>query len=79
MKNYLLGVLSILVIGLLSFNSIEEMLTVKPALPKSVMSVRVRGYDINATILKYTKQEYILKNISAMDESWHVTIVMEKY
>lgn len=79
MKNYLLGVLSILVIGLLSFNTIEEISTIKPAKPKSVFAGVVYSHEVQGVIYNYTKQGFIVKTISHSSYRNTTAIVMEKY
>ena len=84
MKNYkdiiIIGLVAILLIAATS----DSFMTIKPAMPKSVVSVVVDAEQSGNTILKYSREGYILKetwilNPIANTNYVRTLIVMEKY
>jgi len=78
MKNFILGV-SVCFCLAAGVNS--EILTIKPATPKSVLVKLIDCDDSPLIISKYIKKGYILKTVSysQTSSSDKVILVMEKY
>lgn len=81
MKNLIIGIL-IGVIGILSINAITPSLfTVKPAQPKSWVVISTNSHTVVSTIMKYSKEGYIVHYITPPGYSAHdeAMLVMYKY
>lgn len=79
MKNYLLGVMTVLIVALMSFNSIEDVFVVKPAKPKEVFCTIIYNGDLKETVYEYSKKGFIVKTIETKGDSYYYALVMEKY
>lgn len=84
MKNsiltFLLGVFVTISIAATAPNT--ELFTVKPATPKSIISLYDNAPKINLKILEYSKKGYIVKHLSLSINNNGVRVailVMEKY
>lgn len=79
MKNFLLGVLATLSLGLLSFKSVQEFITIKPARPKHTV-VLTTSYDkIDSFIINYVNKGYMVHAITNAGSAASNTIIMVKY
>jgi len=77
MKNFILGIITC---ALLSFTSIETgIITVKPALPKSVFTICCYSVQAPDYIKQYTKLGYKYHSFSGAGNSSYGVLVMEKY
>lgn len=79
MKNYLLGIATVLFLGLMSFNSIQDILTVKPALPKEVYVNNLYGSELKNTIFEQSKKGFIVKSVMVRGNTSSYILIMEKY
>lgn len=81
MKNnismFFLGIVASICIGAGVSNS--ELLTVKPATPKDVMTKLVYLGEAEVLIKDYSKKGYILKSFSGYGKTYHGLLIMEKY
>lgn len=75
MRNFILGCLFVILTS--ATLSKADLLTVKPATPKSVVVISDYYIDINPKIVSFTKQGYIVKTMVGNHSG--ITIVMEKY
>ena len=83
MKNLFYVLLGIALIVLTSATTVSVM-TVKPAVPKSIFTCEFYDYSqAKSAILKYSKSGYVLKSMvtngSEYTSYYHGFIVMEKY
>lgn len=75
-KSFIIG---IVVFALFAFTA-QDILTFKPAQPKSVITVSCTADNVSKYILSYTKQGYIVKSYTAGARyDWNGLLVMEKY
>lgn len=80
MKNYLLGALTVLVIGLMSFNTIDDILTVKPSVPKQLFfDTRYSSDDLRKLIFQKHKEGFIVKSVAYDNQYGRCILIMEKY
>lgn len=79
MKNFLFGVLATLSLGLLSFKSVQEFVTIKPATPKYTTVVSCDYNDINSNVIKYVNKGYVVHSITNGGGYTANTIIMVKY
>lgn len=76
-STFLLGILVTICIGAGVSNS--ELLTVKPATPKSIISEVCYHNEANSLIKKYALKGYMFKSYSGAGTSNSGVLVMEKY
>jgi len=81
MRNFVLGIAVCLCFGAATVKS--EILTVKPAIPKSIRIKEFSEYrECTDFILKNTKEGFITKSISSVESKYNIIggiIIMEKY
>lgn len=77
LTSFILGGLTFLSIGAGVATS-TDVLTVKPAVPKTVMTTKVHHTGFDALVAKYHKQGYLFKTMATLDD-YTVIVVMEKY
>lgn len=75
MKNFILGCLFVLLTS--ATLSKTDLLTFKPATPKSTIVLSDYYIAINTKIKNYAKQGYVVK--AMVGNSSGITIIMEKY
>lgn len=80
MKNYLLGIMTVLIVALMSFKSIEDVFFVKPAVPKQVFfDTRTQSDDLRGLIFQKHKEGFIVKSVAYDNQYGKYVVIMEKY
>ncbi len=79
MKSLFYFMLGLCLIILTSATTVSVM-TIKPATPKSTITIECRSHNVQSHIIKYSKSGYIFKNfIAGAYYDYDGLLVLEKY
>ena len=74
---FLLGIFVTISIAAGTINS--DLLTIKPAIPKSTICFKAYSEDIPEKILNYSRQGYQLQQAIGADQKYGIVVIMVKY